>query len=67
MKKLTSFAILYDERLENITTNNRVVKNIDAAISEPEEIIEIKLDIITADNTKMFNSFVMKPSYFTSN
>ena len=52
VKKLSSFTTSFDKRRENMSANNRVVKNIETSISELEPSIEIKLHKITAGNAK---------------
>ena len=56
VNKLSYFTTLFDELLVNISSNNRVVSKIEAAISELEETIEMKLDKITSDNEKKCNT-----------
>ena len=65
-EKSTYFTTSYDESLQIISTNNIVGNKIDSATSELESTIEMKLDKITTDNTKIFNSFEIKLSALTS-
>ena len=48
-------------------SNNRIIRNIEAATSEVEATIEMKLDKITADHTKIIDSFNMNISAITLN
>ena len=57
----------YDQRLEKISTINKLGRNIEAEKSEMEAEIDIKFDKITGDNTKLFNSFDMKMPALTAN
>ena len=52
---------------KKISAINKVDRKIEAAKSELEETIEIKLDKITDDHAKNINSFHMKLSAITSN
>ena len=67
VKKLSSFATSFDEILENISSNNIVGRNFEAATSELEATIEMKLDKITYDPTKTNDSFDMNISDIPSN
>ena len=66
MKKIPSFTAYFDGCLDNTSYKNRVGRNIESSTSEIEETIEMKLDNVTADYTKIIDSFDMKTSDITS-
>ena len=64
-KYISSLTTSFEERLENNSVNNRDVRNTAAEKSVIEATVEMKLDEIKYNHTKIFDYFGMKISAIT--